>query len=233
MGHMLFEWVRNFGEIFYPQLCITCNRKLFSGEKYICLFCVQELPKTGFHKDQDNKVAQLFWGRTEVARATSWLYFRKGSAYQQLIHHLKYKGLKELGSELGYLFATDLAGSAFEGCDVIMPVPLHPERERKRGYNQSAWIAQGISPVLGIPISSENLKRSKYNPTQTRKSRFERWQNVEGIFGVSNPEEVDSRKILLVDDVITTGATLEAAVNALHQAGVSEVNIATLALAEI
>lgn len=227
------EWIRNFGEIFYPQLCIPCGRKLFSGEKYICLFCLQELPKTGFHTDKENKVAQLFWGRTEVARATSWLYFRKGSAYQQLIHHLKYKGLKELGSELGYLFAMDLAESEFRKCDLIMPVPLHPARELKRGYNQSEWIAKGLSSALCIPISCSNLKRSKYNPTQTRKSRFERWQNVEGIFGVADPMEIMHKKVLLVDDVITTGATLEAAVIALLQTGVLEVSVATLALAEI
>jgi ComF family protein len=233
MNPKINEWIRNFGELFYPRLCITCNRKLFSGETYLCLFCLHDLPRTGFHQDQENKVAQLFWGRVEIAGATSWLYFRKGSAYQQLIHHLKYRGLKELGTELGLLFGQDLKDTPYEACDVIIPVPLHPVKERQRGYNQSEWIAGGLSAALNTPLSTIMLIRPKHNPTQTRKNRFERWQNVDGIFEVPAGSDLLNRKILLIDDVVTTGATLEAAAQALIQAGAMEVRMATLAIAEI
>jgi ComF family protein len=223
----------DFAGLFYPSLCITCNRKLVTQEKFICLHCIQDLPRTQFHSYPDNKIAQLFWGRTYVENATSWLYFRKGSRYQKLVHYLKYKGLKEIGEEMGKLFGGELINTPFQGIDVVVPVPLHPRKLKQRGYNQSDWIAKGIALSLNKPLMINNLTRNIFTNTQTRKNRFERWQNVEGIFNVRDLSGFAQKHILVVDDVVTTGSTLEAAVVALLQAGAAKVSIATLACAEM
>lgn len=219
-------------ELFFPSLCVTCGKKLLSQEKYVCLDCRSDFPRTNFHRETENKVAQLFWGRVEVELATSFLYFRKGSRYQRLVHFLKYKGLKELGPEIGNIFGQELLSSPFGDVEVVVPVPLHPKKLRQRGYNQSEWIARGIAEAMQKPLSAANLQRVRFTPTQTRKTRFERWRNVEGIFAVENPEEFAGKHLLLVDDVVTTGSTLEAAAFALLQAGAARVSIATLACAE-
>jgi ComF family protein len=228
----MLNWIESFTELFFPQLCVTCNRKLFSDETYVCIHCMQDFPKTGFHEVPENKVAQLFWGRTKVEYATSWLYFKKGSHYQKLVHYLKYKGFKELGAEMGYLFGHDLKDSVFAEVDMIMPVPLHRKKEKQRGYNQSEWIAKGMSDAMQKELSTGNLLRARFTQTQTRKTRFERWQNVEGIFEVINPEKISGKHILLVDDVVTTGSTLEAAVYTLLNSGAERVSISTLAMAD-
>lgn len=228
----MLSWIESFAELFFPHLCITCTRKLFSNENFICLHCLHDLPKTEFHNFPENKVAQLFWGRTNVELATSWLYFKKGSHYQKLIHYLKYKGIKELGAEMGYLFGGDLKKSVFAEVEIIMPVPLHKKKEKQRGYNQSEWIAKGMSEAMQKEISTGNLIRARFTQTQTRKTRFERWQNVEGIFEALYPEKIDGKHILLVDDVVTTGSTLEAAVYTLLNSGAGKVSIATLAMAD-
>jgi ComF family protein len=223
----------DFAGLFYPPLCITCNRKLVTQEKFICLHCLHDLPRTQFHSDPDNKIAQLFWGRARVDNATAWLYFRKGSRYQKLVHYLKYKGLKEIGEEMGKLFGRELINTPFQEIDVVVPVPLHPRKLKQRGYNQSEWISKGIAFSLNKPLKVNNLTRNIFTNTQTRKNRFERWQNVEGIFSVCDLSQIAQKHILVVDDVVTTGSTLEAAVVALLQAGAAKVSIATLACAEI
>ncbi len=225
--------VDDFLGLFYPELCITCGRRLLAQERYLCLYCVQDLPRTHYHKSPDNKVASLFWGRVPVEQATSWLFFRKGSRYQKLVHYLKYKGLKEIGEFMGRYMGKDLKDSDFSQVDVVAAVPLHARKERQRGYNQSAWIASGVAAALSKPVSSGNLVRVVFTPTQTRRNRFERWQNVEGIFRVIRREEFQDKHVLVVDDVITTGSTLEAAVAVLLKAGAAKVSIATLACAEI
>jgi ComF family protein len=192
-----------------------------------------DLPRTHYHAEPSNKIAQLFWGRTRVEYATSWLYFRKGSRYQKLVHFLKYKGLKEIGEEMGKIFGGELENSPFHEADILVPVPLHPRKFRQRGYNQSEWIAKGISESMSIPLLTDNLIREIHTSTQTRKNRFERWRNVEGIFRVKEPSEIFQKHVLIVDDVITTGSTLEAAAEALLQAGAGKVSVATLACAEI
>ena len=222
----------DFLDLIYPKLCITCDRKLVTQERYICLHCLSDLPRTKFHLDAENKVAQLFWGRVKVEYATSWLFFRKGSRYQKLIHYLKYKGLKEVGEEMGLLFGNELKESPFHQIDIVVPVPLHPKKLKQRGYNQSEWIARGIATSLSKPLSADNLVREIFTPTQTRKNRFERWQNVEDIFSVKQPARFFRKHVLVIDDVVTTGSTLEAAVTAILQAGAEKVSIATLACAE-
>ncbi len=221
-------------EMFFPSLCTTCGDRLISQEKYLCFSCWHDLPVTNFHKNKDNKVAQLFWGRVEIENATSFFSYKKGSKYQQLIHYLKYKGLKELGYETGRKFGFALAESEeFQSVDVIVPVPLHPQKEKKRGYNQSEWIGNGIAEVLKKPVSAKNLHRKIHTSTQTRKNRYERWQNVESIFAVNKPEDFRGKHILLIDDVVTTGSTLEACAWQLLQLPQTKVSIATLAYADI
>ena len=135
--------------LFFPELCVTCGKRLVTQETFVCFTCWHDLPVTNFHLKQDNKVAQLFWGRVEISAATAFFSFRKGSKYQQLIHFVKYKGLKELGKETGKKFGLQLLESpCFAEIDVLMPVPLHPRKEKKRGFNQSEWIARGIAEVL-------------------------------------------------------------------------------------
>ncbi len=229
---MMKKWIESYTELFFPHLCVTCSRKLFADEKYICLNCRQDLPRTNFHNEPGNKVAQLFWGRVELENATAWLFFRKGSHYQRLVHCLKYKGLKELGYEMGFQFGNEIRDSAFKEIDIVIPVPLHAKKEKKRGYNQSDWIARGISGALGKPLSTDNLTRAIFTPTQTRKNRFERWQNVDGIFEVLRPADINRKHILLVDDVVTTGSTLEAAAYSLLGSGAAKASIVTLATAD-
>ena len=220
-------------ELFYPQLCITCGERLISQEHYLCMKCWFDIPVSRFENDEKNKVAQLFWGRVHIERATSFFHYRKGSRYQKLIHFIKYKGLKELGQVTGRKFGNILAESDhFKKTDLIIPVPLHPKKQKKRGFNQSEWIARGIAETLEKPLVLNNLYRKVFTSTQTRKNRFERWQNVEGIFGVNNPGEFENRHVLLVDDVVTTGSTLEACAYELLKISGTKVSIATIAFAD-
>lgn len=219
-------------ELLFPKLCVVCGDKLIEQEQWICLHCLHHIPRTNFHLYPDNPVAQIFYGRIPIELATSFFYFSKGSKYQTLLHNLKYKGMKELGDEIGKHFGIDLMQSpGFSSVDVICPVPLHPDKEKKRGYNQSWWIASGMARQMEKELSDDNLKRITATETQTRKGRFERWQNVEGIFGLSHPEAFTGKHILLVDDVVTTGSTLEACAQAIITTTNARVSIATLATA--
>lgn len=219
--------------LLYPQLCITCGERLISQEEYICMKCWFDLPVSRFENERENKVAQLFWGRVQIENAASYFHYRKGSRYQKLIHYIKYKGLKELGFVAGRRFGELLAGSDhFTLVDVLVPVPLHPKKQKKRGFNQSEWIARGMAEGLNKPISEKILYRKLFTSTQTRKNRFERWQNVEGIFGIKIPEELENQHVLLIDDVVTTGSTLEACAFEILKTPGTKVSIATLAFAD-
>ena len=224
----------NFLELFFPTLCVTCGNRLITQEKFLCFDCWQDLPVTNFHHHSGNKVEQLFWGRVNIELATAFFSFNKGSNYQHLIHFIKYKGMKELGYETGKRFGISLSDSAgFSSVGYIVPVPLHPKKEKMRGYNQSEWIAKGISETMKKPVSADNLKRNLHTSTQTRKNRFERWENVENIFETTRPEEFKGKHILLVDDVVTTGSTLESCAFQLLQIENVKVSIATLAFADV
>ncbi len=229
---MKFQLLNDLIELLYPRLCVVCGDKLIEQEKWICLHCLHHIPRTNFHLIVDNPVAQIFYGRVNIENATSFFYFSKGSKYQALLHNLKYKGMKELGEEMGKYFAIDLRQSSwFDSVDIICPVPLHPSKEKKRGYNQSWWIASGIAQQLNKELSINNLKRLTATETQTRKSRFERYLNVDGIFELKNPEAFSGKHILLVDDVVTTGATLEACATTILSTTNAQISIATLATA--
>jgi ComF family protein len=186
--------------------------------------------RTDFHLRRDNTLEQAFWGRCHIERAAAFSVYNRGSRIRKLIHALKYKGRKETGTMLGKLYGVILAESGFtEGIDIIVPVPLHPARQRERGYNQSEYIAAGLSEATGLPVRSDIIRRLEQTASQTKHGRYDRWENVQGLFVVSNPEEICGRHILVVDDVITTGSTIEACVNALH--GSDDVRVSVVALA--
>ncbi|MEJ6735526.1 MAG: phosphoribosyltransferase family protein [Flavobacteriales bacterium] len=188
------------------------------------------LPKTNFHKDKDNPVNKVFWGRVDVEMASSFYLFSKKSKVQNLLHNLKYRGVKEVGSVLGELFGFELNNSKFyKDIDFIVPVPLHQNKLKKRGYNQSEWIAIGLSKSMKVPVNIDSLYRRSDSETQTKKSRYKRWENVGEIFGLAN-NNLEGKRILLVDDVVTTGATIEACAQLLIQQN-CKVLVATIAYA--
>lgn len=231
---LLSRICNDFTELIYPALCVTCGERLISQEKYLCMNCRADLPVTNFHLNSDNNVAALFWGRVKIENATSLFYYKKGSRYQRLIYFIKYRGMKELGFEFGTHLGASLSESEnFTTADLIIPVPLHPRKKKKRGYNQSEYIARGVANILKKPVSVNNLCRKIHSSSQTRKNRFERWQNVEKIFKINHPDELHNKHILLLDDVVTTGSTLEACASEILKVPDTKVSIATLAYADI
>jgi len=223
-----FLFLHHFMDLLFPRNCPACGKHLLRNEKVLCSECLLHLPKTQYHQLLDNSVAQALWGRIKIEQATAWYLFEKGSKYQKLIHEIKYRKKKELGKELGKMFGEDLRGSDFQLVDYIVPVPLHKRKERKRGYNQSEWIAAGLAEVLKKPLICDNLFRKYYNSSQTKKTRIERWENVSGIFSLHDPQLFENKHILLVDDVFTTGATMEACAEAVLEAKKTKVSLAVL-----
>jgi len=216
----------------YPHVCTGCGSDLLDKENLLCLQCTNNLPHTNFAGFNNNPVEKTFWGRIRVTAAHSQYYFAKASLIQHLIHQLKYKGNKDIGFYLGELTGgTLLSSGRFQNIDAVIPLPLYPEKERKRGYNQAAVICEGIAAAMHIPVLKDNVTRQRFTETQTRKHRTERWENVEGSFVVNHPAALKGKNILLVDDVITTGATLESCGAAILQTEGTSLFIATLAFA--
>lgn len=218
--------------LFFPRKCNHCGNNLDKTETEICKKCLFEIPKTNFHTDTDNPVNKTFWGRVNIEFATSGYYFTKKSILQNLLHHIKYHNKKELAFELGKYLGTELSlADNFRDCDVLIPVPLHLVKKKKRGYNQSEWIAKGMSEKLDIPVNTTILMRHLNSKSQTKKNREERWENVRSAFNVKIPDKFSAQHILLVDDVITTGATIEACASLLIKHLGTKVSIASLAFA--
>lgn len=224
----------DFISLLFPRLCFACGDHLLRNEKIICTGCYVEIPRTNYHLSDDNPVARLFWGRCLIEKAAAFSFYTRGSRIRKLIHNLKYNGIREIGPELGRIYALTLGSSGFtQGMDIIIPVPLHPSRQRQRGFNQSDSIALGVSEVTGLPLFSNLVSRVSVSGTQTRRSRYERWTNVEGIFIVTDPEKVAGRHVLLVDDVITTGSTIESCAGELLKIGGVKVSVVALAYAVV
>ena len=224
--------VQDFISLLYPRLCFACGNSLFRHEKVLCTQCLFELPRTNFHRFPDNPLDKVFWGRVQVERTAALYYFSKGGKVQHLVHQLKYKGQKEVGIYMGKLLGNDLkAEPGFQSIHKIIPVPLHPRKQRKRGYNQSEQFAIGLAESTGIEMDVKSFVRTIATETQTRKSRFARYENVKEIFKVTSPESLENRHILLVDDVITTGSTLESCANILLQVPGVRISVAAIAYA--
>ncbi len=216
----------------YPRLCLACRRPLLRNERLLCMLCRFELPETGYHLRADNRVARHFWGRVHIEAAASLYRFGSGSGVQKLIHALKYEKRPEIGDMLGAYYGQQLRDAVpYASARVIVPVPLHPRKEHRRGYNQSACFARGLAQSMGIRTNPRGLERISYTETQTRKNRQERWENVRSVFRVKDPGQIRGSRILLVDDVVTTGSTLEACARALREAGARSICIATIACA--
>jgi ComF family protein len=230
----LYDFWDDFISLLFPRLCYACGNHLMRNENLICTECYVVIPRTNYHIEEDNPVAQLFWGRCMIEKAAAFSYYNKGSRIRNLIHNLKYKGIKEIGYELGRIYGLSLKSSGFTtDIDLIIPVPLHPTKKRIRGFNQSDIISMGIADVTGLPVDLKTLSRTTISATQTKRSRYERWTNVEGIFQVIDPQSIMGRHILLVDDVITTGSTIESCTNELLNVEGVKVSVVALAFAVV
>jgi ComF family protein len=177
--------------------------------------------------------ARMFWGRVKFEQATSFMYFAKGSPFRQILHELKYNGQVQIGISLGRMFGSELKNTPFSTADMILPVPLHPSKLKARGYNQSELIARGISDILQIPLGSGLISRTMDTGSQTRKSRYERWENVGQIFHCRYPDALKDKHVMIVDDVITTGATLEACASCLASVTGIKISLVSLAFAKL
>ena len=230
---MAFSYFHDFIALFFPQLCGACGRNLYIGETEICKSCLYKLPYTHFHQDAANPVARQFWGRIPLVQAGAYLHFNKGGRVKQLMHQLKYRNRQNLAELLGELYGHQLKQSDhFITPNLILPVPLHPKKLKKRGYNQSECIARGMARALDLQLDTQSLKRGIATETQTKKSRFLRYENMQDAFTLGSPETLQGQHVLLVDDVITTGATLEACAQILLNKAEVTISIAALAYAE-
>lgn len=231
---MIKPIVDSIVHLLFPHTCSGCGSDLLANEALLCIRCFDHLYETDFATIENNAVEKTLWGRVPLTAAMSLYYFSRGSLLQSLVHQFKYKGNKQLGIYLGKQMGYSIKNSErFATIDGIVPVPLFADKEQKRGYNQSALLADGIAAVLQVPVFNRAVTRVRYTSSQTQKTRIQRWQNVEGVFTVCDSTLVN-KNILLVDDVITTGATLEACAAAVIDdvPGVS-VSIATLAYAVV
>ncbi len=225
----LKELLNEFSHLFFPDSCAVCGEKLLASEEGVCLKCIYKLPRTHNFKQPDNAAEMLMAGRIPFERIASFCAYAKQGAMAKLIHQLKYNNQKEIGVLLGRIYGKDLVGSDFiSGINAIIPVPLHPKKQKQRGYNQAEMIAHGLSQATSIPVITGNLIRIVHNPTQTKRTKTQRWENVKNIFDVVNPSALTNRHLLLVDDVITTGSTIEACGVALQKCNPIKISVVTL-----
>jgi len=230
MYSVVTEILDDFVSLFFPNCCLACHDSLVKGEEFICTQCMIEMPMTNYHHDNSNSLKSRLMGRVQLGYALALFKFSKSGRVQQILHALKYKNQPEVGVMLGKLYGERMKQAGLSGeFDLIVPVPLHPSRERKRGYNQSAKFAQGLSEKLTIPVKTDLLERVTKTKTQTRKSKLGRWENVSEVFRIKNGDAAAGKRILLVDDVVTTGATLEACANTIHQISSAPISIACIA----
>lgn len=225
-------WLASFLDLIFPRVCTSCEGALVQGEEILCASCLFHLPRTNSHQTQDARIAEKFYGKVELASAHAYLKFTKGGRVQHVLHALKYKNQPEVGNFLGKAYGTELQRSGYcPDAHLIIPVPLHRSKFRQRQYNQSDCFAEGLSEALQVPWSGMVLQKRKASTSQTRKSRFERFQNVDDVFQVIDPERIRGQNLILVDDIVTTGATLESAARTLLHSGARTVHILTIATA--
>lgn len=229
------EYFTDLFNLFYPNACLSCSKTLIKGEEVLCFKCENELPQTGYWNQPGNRLAQRFWGRVPLQGTVALFKFHKGGEIQNLLHALKYKGRKEAGVYCGNMLGHYLRqpDSIIQNVDLIVPVPLHWKKEKTRGYNQCEPFAEGLAKVLNIPFSLTALERVHENTSQTKKSKFERFENVSQIFGVKNASLLKGKHVLLVDDVVTTGATAEACLQTILSVPETKVSFAAIATAVI
>lgn len=220
-------------DFFFPRFCLTCGKPLWTGEKSLCLSCMAGLPYTGLHCTPGNEMERCFWGRFPIVRATSLFFYKKDGHVAQILYAMKYRNRKHLCLQMGQYLAGELLSTGFfEGIDYLLPVPLHRSRQHRRGYNQSELLAKGISMCTHIPLCTDAVCRVRHNESQTHKSGFERWKNVEQLFRATDKTALlRHTHVLLVDDVLTTGATLISCADALKEVEGIRISVVTLAWA--
>lgn len=207
----LASYTDSFVRLFYPLLCKACGNEVFRQDNLLCWRCLEELPFTKFEQFAENPVKHIFTGRLRLQEASSLIYFNKDSITQAIVHRIKYQGEKELGVFMGEMMGNLLVQQErYQKIDVIIPLPLNEKKLRQRGFNQAALLANGIANKLEKPVQASAVVRTQYTATQTKKNRIQRWMNVEHVFDISNQQTLENKHVLLVDDVITTGATMEA-----------------------
>ncbi|MEO7983428.1 MAG: phosphoribosyltransferase family protein [Bacteroidota bacterium] len=221
----------SFLHLLFPHICAGCGTDAVKGNTVLCMRCIDAIPETNFELHPGNPIEKIFWGRVPLTGATAQFYFTKESLVQHLMHQFKYKGNKELGLQLGRIMGEQLLESDRFQADALIPLPLFPAKERRRGYNQAAILCEGMAEMMRIPVLNNVIIRPQHTETQTRKGRIERWKNMEGKFILSDPGAIRDKHLLLVDDVVTTGATLEACANELLQAENVRLSVATLCVA--
>lgn len=226
------RWFSDFFNLLYPKLCLACGRNLPPTHELICLSCEYQLPQTRQHELKENAFTEIFWGRVPLVAGAAMYYFTKAGRVQRLIHQLKYENKPEIGQALGRLYGQWLRQAEhFQGIDAVVPVPLHPRKQHRRGYNQAAAIGRGLAESLLLPHYARALERPVYAESQTRKSRQARLENAQTAFRVRRPELLQGKHVLLVDDVLTTGATLEACASQILELPDTRVSMVTLAMA--
>lgn len=232
---MLFKnAIDSVTHLFFPHICAACGSDIISQQQLLCLTCTEKLPLTNYHAYPDNPVEKTFWGRIPLIYASSYLYFSKDSIVQQLMHQFKYKGNQDIGTYFGKkMGAAFQTATRLQKPDFLVPLPLHPSREKKRGYNQAGILCDGMSEAMNIPVLRQAVTRKTHTETQTHKNRASRWQNMDGRFWIGDPSILENKHVMLVDDVITTGATLEACGQELLKAKGLLLSIATLAYTSV
>lgn len=233
MWNTLYALFEDLVDVIYPRCCGACDENAPMRKSPFCIQCLSELPYTGYHMIPDNPFEQQFWGRVNITAGAAMLYFVPGGTTQHLLHEIKYRGKRELAIRMGELYAHELkTAPRFSEIELVVPVPLHWKKKRRRGYNQSEALAKGIANTLGVPMSSQILKRTRAGTSLTSLSRIERLQAVHDVFKVTDSADLADQRVLLVDDVLTTGATLETCAKQLQNAG-ARVSLCTLACGRI
>ena len=224
--------INDFLSLIYPRQCEACANNLFKHEIYLCNYCKLNLPKSNFHHTSDTELTGVFAGRIPFIHALCFYVFEKSGKVQKLLHAIKYENQKSLAEFLGKQYAEDLIkNNTFGAVDVIIPIPLHKNKLKARGFNQSDCFAKGLSLNLNILMDTQTLVRKTETSTQTKKRKFERWQNVDGIFEVANKDYLINKHVLIVDDVITTGATIEAAWQSMKDIEGIKISVVAIAFA--
>jgi len=221
-------------DLISPRLCVVCGQRLTVSEEIICSKCNLHLPRTHFQQDPyENEMAKLFWHQIPIERATALFYYEAHSETANILYELKYKNRPDIGEVMGRLVAKELQPSGFfDGIDGIVPIPLAKKRQRQRGYNQSQEIACGISEITNLPIYNNVVRRNVFEGSQTNKGRWERNENVEKVFEMTDETAIQGKHLLIIDDVVTTGATVIACAKELCKAGNVKVSVLALGFAK-
>ncbi|MEM1259576.1 MAG: ComF family protein [Bacteroidota bacterium] len=222
--------INDINSILLPPMCFGCTAQLSGGEHLLCTVCRHDLPLTDYNFNQENAVDRIFYGRVRIEKAASFLYYSKQGIVKNLLHYLKYKNQQNVGEFIGDWFGAKIANEDSLNVDIVVPVPLHPKRLKKRGYNQVELFGKKLSAHLKAEFRDDILIKTENAKTQTKKNRLARWKNSQDLFVIKHSKGTDDKNLLLVDDVITTGATIEACATALLQIPNAKIYVATMAV---